>query len=349
MKELFYLSDKFTEVNIEVTNVCNFDCWFCPRAAMSRSKGFMTLEQFKGLIDHLQEKDFIQEIAIAGIGEPTLHRDIIQMISYIKENTGFSAVLTTNASKFGDELFIEKLLDTGLDKLTISFRISDPIKNKSSLPSYLDHEGYINNLLNLIDKNQKLGIHTEIELSFFKETYYSRYILGLNSDNFINNKILNSFLQKLSRILDYELPSYDQCVSGFSSKLSNVDRIPVQKGLNFRFDSLSSWTTTAEKYYDDSLCYTSSYGSCLGMLTHFAIYWNGDVSTCCADFDVKNRLGNIFSEKDIIKILSSRKSIAYAQKLQKKQMPTRTCQICRGGKSRREKWANIIGTMLYLR
>ncbi len=87
----------------------------------------------------------------------------------------------------------------------------------------------------------------------------------------------------------------------------------------------------------------------MGLLTHFAIYWNGGVSTCCADFDAKNILGNIFEEKDIIKILSNKKTVAFAENLRKKILPTETCQICRGGKSLKEKWANILGTLFYVK
>ena len=77
------------------------------------------------------------------------------------------------------------------------------------------------------------------------------------------------------------------------------------------------------------------------------IYWNGDVSTCCADYNVTNKLGNIFKEKDIEKILSNTKSLFFSTRLRKKRMPNKTCQICRGGKTRKEKWANMVGSLLY--
>ena len=59
-----YFNDKrFTEVNIELTNHCNFNCWFCPRHAMSREKGMMDYEQFKQMILNLSSADFLEEIA----------------------------------------------------------------------------------------------------------------------------------------------------------------------------------------------------------------------------------------------------------------------------------------------
>ncbi len=346
---MYFDDNRFTEVNIELTNHCNFNCWFCPRHAMSREKSMMNYEQFKQMILNLNSANFLKEIALAGIGEPTLHPDLIKMISFIKKNTPFKVVLTTNASKFAKQSFIDELLESNLDKITVSFRISDHIKNKTSLASDIDYEKYINSILKLVETVYKSNYNTEIELAFFKETYYSKYILDVNTDDFINTKLLNDFFNKFSRLLNINLPSYDDYTRGISSYLSNVDRIPVTEGISVRFDGLSSWTTSVEKYGNSATCYPSKYGSCFGMRTHFAIYWNGDVSVCCADFDVKNIIGNIFEEKDIINILSGEKAVSYAEQLRDNRMPTKTCQICRGGTSLKEKWANIIGTFAYVK
>lgn len=344
---MYFNDNRFIEANIEITNLCNFDCWFCPRRAMTREKGLMAYEKFEEMILNLNSANFLKEIALAGIGEPTLHPDLIKMISFVKNNTPFKIVLTTNASKFADQSFVEDLFRTNVDKVTISLRTSN--ENELNLSLDFTYEKYIKSILNFVETKNKLNNETEIELSFFKETYYSKYILDINTRDFINNKRLNNFLKELSKILNESLPSYDDFTKSISSHLSNVARIPIKDGLSLRFDGLSSWTTAIEKYKKGGICYKSYYGSCLGLLTHFAIYWNGDVSTCCADFDAKNILGNIFQEKDIIKILSSKKAVSFAESLRKKRMPTDICQICRGGKSLKEKWANILGTMLYLK
>ena len=341
-----YFNDKrFTEVNIELTNHCNFNCWFCPRHAMSREKGMMDYEQFKQMILNLSSADFLEEIALAGIGEPTLHPDLIKMIVFIKKNTPFKVVLTTNASKFARQSFIQELLESDVDKITVSFRISDHIKNKMSLASDIDYAKYINSILTFVETVHKSNGNTEI----FIETYYSRYIVDINTRDFINTGLLNDFFKKLSRILNRDLPSYEDYTRGISSHLSNVDRIPVTGGISVRFDGLSSWTTSVEKNGNSARCYPSKYGSCFGMRTHFAIFWNGDVSVCCADFDVKNSIGNIFEENDIIKILAGEKAVSYAEQLWANRMPTETCRICRGGTSLKEKWANILGTFAFVK
>jgi len=316
---------------------------------MSREKGMMDYEQFKQMILNLNSANFLKEIALAGIGEPTLHPDLRKMILFIKKNTPFKVVLTTNASKFARQSFIDKLVESNVDNITVSVRISDHIKNRMSLASDVDYAKYMNSILKLVETVYKSNDNTEIELAFFKETYYSRYILDVNTVDFINTRLLNDFFKKLSGILNTFLPSYDDYTRGVFSHLSNVDRIPVARGISLRFDGLSSWTTSVKKYANSTTGYPSKYGSCFGMRTHFAIFWNGDVSVCCADFDAKNIIGNIFKENDIIKILSGKKAVYYAGQLRGNRMPTETCRICRGGTCLKEKWANILGTFAYVK
>lgn len=345
--KMYFNNDVFKWVDIEITNHCNFDCWFCPRGAMTREKGLMDFEDFKEMILNFDSANFLEEILIGGIGEPTLHPDLIRMLSFVKKNTSLRAVLITNGSRLNDNSFVDKLFKTNLDKVIVSYRITDPHKNSSSLPHNFNYEKYFNSLLSFIETKYKHNHNTDIEFAFLKETYYSKYILNLNSKDFINEERLNRFFKKVSLIIGTDLPSYNNYTKGILARMSNVDNLPVVDGLGFRFDGPSCWTTAVEKYKDVNKSYQAKYGSCFGLAEHFAVYWNGNVSTCCADFDVKNHLGNIFKEKDIIKILSNKKSMFYEKSLRKKKMPTITCQICRGGKSRKEKWASMLGTMMY--
>mgnify|MGYP002818835102 CR=1 FL=1 len=344
---MFFHEDRFTWVDVEVTNYCNFNCWFCPRNAMTRKKGMMDYEDYKDMVINLNSADFLKEILIGGIGEPTLHPHIIKMLSFIKQNTTLRAVLITNGSKFRDRSFVERLFKTNIDKVIISYRISDPVKNKTSLPPNFDYDEYVTSLLDFVELKYRHNYNTEIEVAFFKNTYYSKFILDINLENFINEDRLNDFVNRISNIIKVDLKSYNDYVKSISSHLGNVENIPVYKDLKFRFDGPSAWTTAVKKNEKPNQYFPARYGSCLGLLEHFAIYWNGDVSTCCADFDVNNYLGNIFKDKDIVKILSNPQSQFFAKRLRKRRMPTKTCQICRGGKSQKEKWANILGTILY--
>ncbi len=342
----YYDNPRFNWVDVEITNHCNFSCWFCPREAMTRPLGHMGYEQFTTIADKIDHADIVSELLIGGIGEPTLHKDLCHMLAYLKQRTSLQATLINNGSRLSDPDFREALLDSGVDRVIISLRLSDPVKQAASLPKRFDHQAYLDGLAEFVRLRQSRKASTAIEIAFLKETYYSKYVLGLHGGDFVNAPLLDDFTARLAAITGEALPSYSELTAPVRSRLSNVENVRVGDGLVFRLDGPSCWTTAHAKFVEDR-CKPARFGSCLGMLEHFAIYWNGDVSTCCADFDVKNRLGNLLEDNTLKDILNNSRARFFAANLARKRMPSATCRACRGGVTHLEKWANMIGTILY--
>ncbi len=163
-----------------------------------------------------------------------------------------------------------------------------------------------------------------------------------NKREYINNEVINKLLIGISKIIKKKVPSYENMTRPFSVKASNLSVINIDDGLTIELDSLSHVTSFEDKCKNQKKCLLAKYGSCLGLLNHFGIWWGGEVSPCCADFDAKNVLGNIFEEKDITKILSNKKSTHYSNSLRRNIMPSRPCQMCRGGMTHLEKWGNFM-------
>lgn len=78
---------------LEITNICNLDCVFCPKTR--RSKGRLTLEQFDVLTDRLVGK--VRFLYFHLMGEPLLHPLLPEFISKARQK-GFIPVLTTNGT-----------------------------------------------------------------------------------------------------------------------------------------------------------------------------------------------------------------------------------------------------------
>ena len=117
---------------VEPTNLCNLKCAFCPTSdeellkQVGRPKGSMSLELFKKIVDDC--KHFKAEDGTPGIngfyphkdGEPLLHKDITEMISYAKKaNIAKEIRLITNGFYLTPEMN-RKLVDAGLDWIRIS-------------------------------------------------------------------------------------------------------------------------------------------------------------------------------------------------------------------------------------
>ncbi|MBR4968440.1 MAG: SPASM domain-containing protein [Bacteroidaceae bacterium] len=92
---LFYTIDTnmITRCYLEITNICNLDCLFCPKT--TREKRAQTLAEFDLLTDKLRGK--VKFLYFHLMGEPLLHRHLPEFIVTAREK-GFIPVLTTNGT-----------------------------------------------------------------------------------------------------------------------------------------------------------------------------------------------------------------------------------------------------------
>lgn len=82
-----------TRCYLEITNVCNLDCVFCPKT--ERAKHTLTLEEFDVLTSRL--KGEVRFLYFHLMGEPFLHPQLPQFVRMAREK-GFTPVLTTNGT-----------------------------------------------------------------------------------------------------------------------------------------------------------------------------------------------------------------------------------------------------------
>ena len=134
-------------VEFEVTNACNADCIMCPNSKMERSIVRMEMGLFKQIVDELAAEKFpLVRFVFAGIGEPTLDRNLADKIRYIKEKIPNVPVqLTTNASLL-TEAKGKELIDAGLDRVIISFNGT----TKETYEAVMGHMNYEKTMANLL-------------------------------------------------------------------------------------------------------------------------------------------------------------------------------------------------------
>lgn len=109
----------YVYTHIEPTNACNADCAICPRDAMTRKLLMMTWPTFVQIMDTVLPTP-IPMLAIVGFGEPTLHRQILEMISYARSARSDLAIkITTNGSRMSADN-LDKYFEAGLDLVEIS-------------------------------------------------------------------------------------------------------------------------------------------------------------------------------------------------------------------------------------
>lgn len=105
------------ELIVEITNNCNLDCIMCPRLNMTRSVGSMEPALFRNIID--QVKDYAELVYLSGgLGDPLLHPQYAEMISYAVDND-VRIGLSTNAAMI-TERHIDTLLTVQPDLILFS-------------------------------------------------------------------------------------------------------------------------------------------------------------------------------------------------------------------------------------
>ncbi len=110
-------------VQVQTQSGCNANCAFCPnyKTVNKLSQGVMDMELFKKIVDECAEHR-IKRISPYLMNEPLMDREIGEKIKYItkvKKEPTYSKI-NSNAT-FLDEEMAQKLLDSGLDRISISF------------------------------------------------------------------------------------------------------------------------------------------------------------------------------------------------------------------------------------
>ncbi len=106
-------------LDIEVTSACNLKCPFCATTYSSFNNGFMKWETVKRILDEAGEKG-LYACKFNFRGEPLLHKDIGRFIKYAKSKGIIDVFFNTNAVLLTEDK-AKMLIDSGLDRLTVSF------------------------------------------------------------------------------------------------------------------------------------------------------------------------------------------------------------------------------------
>ena len=84
---------RFKKVYIEITNVCNLSCNFCPKT--KRESGFLSVDKFKKVINEV--KEYTDHVYFHLMGEPLLNKDLAEFLDICAENN-LKVNITTNGT-----------------------------------------------------------------------------------------------------------------------------------------------------------------------------------------------------------------------------------------------------------
>ncbi|TVZ41467.1 cyclic pyranopterin phosphate synthase [Alteromonadaceae bacterium 2753L.S.0a.02] len=154
---------QFTYLRLSITDACNFRCNYCLPDGYCRTttENYLSLAEIKKLV-HAFASAGIRKIRITG-GEPTLRKDLSDIIAVCKTTPGIETVaLTSNGYRITKQL--PALIDAGLDQLNLSLDSLQPETFKLITGHDKLHE-----LLAGVEQSLQLGLKTKINVVLMRE------------------------------------------------------------------------------------------------------------------------------------------------------------------------------------
>ena len=104
---------RFRKIYVEITNICNMHCNFCPET--KRAKAFMQVQKFKYIVEQI--KEFTDYIYLHVKGEPLIHNELKEILNICNQNN-LHINISTNGVLLKNKL--DELLDANIRQLNIS-------------------------------------------------------------------------------------------------------------------------------------------------------------------------------------------------------------------------------------
>ncbi|MEM1099548.1 MAG: GTP 3',8-cyclase MoaA [Planctomycetota bacterium] len=105
-------------LRLSITRGCSMRCTYCrPELDRGHDPSAMAADDYRFLAGHLHKRFGLRKVRITG-GEPTLRRDVFEIIAALREVGVADIAMTTNGLMLGRDAF--RLRDAGLDRANVS-------------------------------------------------------------------------------------------------------------------------------------------------------------------------------------------------------------------------------------
>ncbi|MGL5964381.1 MAG: radical SAM/SPASM domain-containing protein [Fusobacteriaceae bacterium] len=257
---------KFKKVYIEISNICNLKCSFCPTT--KRKAQYMSTDNFTRILKEV--KEYTKHIYLHVKGEPLFHPNLFELLEIAKKED-FFVNITTNGTLIKN---CTNLLLGDLAPRQINFSLHSFDGDFETI----DYNNYLENILLFTEKSLEKN-----------QTYISLRLWNFNKDDKDSSqqKGNNYILEKIERKFNLDYKLSELIIPGKGLKIK--DKLYINSDLEFK------WPELGDSYYEEK-------GFCHGLRNQVAILVDGTVVPCCLDGEGVVNLGNVFRDnfRDII-------------------------------------------------
>jgi radical SAM protein with 4Fe4S-binding SPASM domain len=280
---------RFHKVHIEISNICNLQCSFCP--AVIRDNKMMDIDLFRQAVE--QVAPIAELICFHLMGDPLVHPELEQMIEICDQHSA-NIFLVTNGVLLRPEKY-DLMLHRRFHQINFSLHsFFDNFPNK-------DPSNYLERIFGF----------TERALIERPELYLNFRLWNLNDP--LGSQTPNTqMLERICQRFDFQSPS--------EIDVRKRKSINIKGRLYLHFDTEFIWPSL-------DLPVLGTSGRCHGLSSHFGILADGTVVPCCLDKEAAIPLGNI-ADTPVLEILGSRRAQDIIKGFKQRQLVENLCQRC---------------------
>jgi radical SAM protein with 4Fe4S-binding SPASM domain len=249
---------KFLRTYIEISNICNLQCTFCPE--VERQKKILSPSEFEKIL--IQVLPYSEQICLHLMGEPLAHPEFQEILKICEDHKAVIH-LTTNGTYLSKYSFSTILKSPSIRQINFSIH-----SYKDNFPGQ-DIRPYLYDIL-----------------------LFSREALTTKPELYINYRLWNlvgrtQMHNENQEILDYiceffQIPLNERVDVGFKKSKNITGRI------YFHFDSRFKWPSFSDPEQGER-------GFCHALSQQIGIHADGTVVPCCLDKEAGIPLGNILT------------------------------------------------------
>lgn len=280
---------KFSKVNIEISNVCNLKCSFCPE--VMRASKLMDVELFKKIIPQL--KGMTDQVTFHLMGDPLVHPELGSFVE-ICEQESMPVFLVTNGVLLREKQ--KKILESKVFR-QINFSLHSFFDN---FPER-DPAPYLEKIFEFTD--QALKERPDVYLNF--------RLWNLEVPNRSTSRNLE-MLKRIQARYPFRFPEH--------LDVRKDKSIRIQGRLYLHLDTEFVWPSPTAPWIGET-------GTCRALQNHFGILADGTVVPCCLDSEGRIPLGSV-AEKPIREILEGEEAQKILNGFLQKKLVNEMCQRC---------------------
>jgi len=290
-------------VYIEITNVCNLHCSFCPCSKTllnenadskhAESRAFMPSELFEKCIAGAQEIN-ATNVYFHVLGEPTLHPGFVHYVKKL-ESTPLKLTLTTNGTTI-ERTGSQILASPAVRQVNFSTHAYAELPRETA-------ERYLQNVLDFcqIANVERPDLYINLRL----------WNVGADEASPWNGYMLN----RIRETFNVDVTPGHFCSRHKSFNITG--RIYLHEDTRFEWPSLDERGERREIVP----------GTCRALDTHVAILHNGRVVACCLDHSGQITLGDI-SKQTLSEIINSPEAVYIKEGFAQHELRHPFCQTC---------------------